>query len=291
MRYKLLSFCLTVWILFLLPVTVSAQSFDPARTGSISVTLTDPDSRTPIAGAELSVYYVASVRLNTKNNLCYTFDDAFEDCGAALDDPALSAKLDVFAADHALPAAKLMTDAYGQAVFADLPLGLYFVKQTNSSAEYAPCTPFLVTVPYEETDGYVYDINASPKTELAKLTSVTVRKVWNTDASTEIADSVTVQLLKYGAVMESAELSEANNWQVTFTDMPESDGYSVLEVNVPEGFTATYSQSGFVFTVTNSASLIQTGQPVWPVPVLAMAGLILIAAGTSILRKSGDDNA
>ncbi len=291
MRYKLLSFCLTVWILFLLPVTVSAQSFDPARTGSISVTLTDPDSRTPISGAELSVYYVASVRLNEKNNLCYTFDDAFADCGAALDDPALSAKLDVFAPDHALPAAKLMTDAYGQAVFADLPLGLYFVKQTNSAAEYAPCTPFLVTVPYEETDGYVYDINASPKTELAKLTSVTVRKVWNTDASTEIAGSVTVQLLKYGAVMESAELSEANNWQVTFADMPESDGYSVLEVNVPEGFTATYSQNGYVFTVTNSASLIQTGQPVWPVPVLAMAGLILIAAGVSILRKSGDDNA
>ena len=82
-----------------------------------------------------------------------------------------------------------------------------------------------------------------------------------------------------------------NNWQITYPDMPESDMYSIVEVNIPKGFTATYSQSGYVFTVTNSASLIQTGQLTWPIPLLAMTGLCLIAVGTTVLRKSRNNNA
>ena len=75
-----------------------------------------------------------------------------------------------------------------------------------------------------------------------------------------------------------------------YTDLPESDGYSIVEVNVPKGFTATYTQNGYVFTVTNTAALIQTGQLVWPIPVLAMAGLCLIAVGTMVLRRTRDEN-
>ena len=227
----------------------------------------------------------------SNQNLSYTFTDAFADCGCALDDPALSAKLDVFVGAHSVLAETLVTDADGKAVFTDLPLGLYFVKQTDTVAGYAPCTSFLVTVPNKSADGYVYDVDASPKTEVARLTDITIRKVWNTDASAKAADSVTVQLLRNGVVAETAVLSEQNHWQVTYVNMPESDAYSVVEVNVPEGFTATYSKSGYVFTVTNTASLIQTGQMIWPIPVLAMAGLCLIAVGTVVLKKTGNSNA
>ena len=78
-------------------------------------------------------------------------------------------------------------------------------------AGYAPCTPFLVTVPSRDAEGYVYDVNASPKTDIARLTAITVKKAWNTDASTKIPDHVTVQLLRDGAVVETATLSERNN--------------------------------------------------------------------------------
>ena len=44
-------------------------------------------------------------------------------------------------------------------------------------------------------------------------------------------------------------------------------------------------EKGYEFTVTNSEALIQTGQTVWPIPALAKAGLVLISAGTVILRK------
>lgn len=291
MRHKFISVFLIAWILLMMPMMVFAQDFDSDRVGSISVTLMDHDGKTQISGAELSLYYVATVKLNNKNNLSYTFTDAFEDCGATLNDPALSVKLDAFVKDYSISAKKLVTDAHGNAAFTNLPLGLYFVKQTNTVAGYASCTSFLVTVPNNSADSYVYDVNASPKTDVEKLTAITIKKVWNTDASTKAADSVTVQLLRGGVVVETATLSDQNNWQVTYTDMPESDVYSIVEVNVPKGFTATYSQNGYVFTVTNSASLIQTGQLIWPIPVLALAGLCLIAVGTIVLRKLRNKNA
>jgi len=100
-----------------------------------------------------------------------------------------------------------------------------------------------------------------------------------------------VQLLRNGVIVETATLSDQNNWQVTYSDMPESDAYSIVEVNVPKRFTATYSKSGYVFTVTNTSTLAQTGQLIWPIPVLAMAGLFLIVVGSIVLRKTRKENA
>ena len=291
MGRKLLSVFLIMIVLLIMPMTAFAQDYDPDRLGSISVTLMDQDSKTPITGAELSLYYVATVSPNGNNHLSYTFTDAFENCGCGLDDPALSATLDAFVTDHSVPTKKLVTDGKGSVTFGNLPLGLYYVKQTAAVAGYAPCTSFLVTVPNQSGDGYVYDVNASPKTDVSKLTEITVKKVWNVGGAAKAADSVTVQLLKDGVVVQTATLDAQNNWQVTYSDMSESDAYSIAEVNIPQGFTATYSKSGYVFTVTNTASLAQTGQLIWPIPVLAMAGLCLIAVGAVVLRKTRNSNA
>ncbi len=286
MGRKLISVFLTVWVLVMMPVTVFAEDFDPHRLGSISVTLTDPDGQTPIPGAELSLYYLATASLNGSHRFSYIFTDAFADCGCALDDPALSVKLEAFLLEHPVPARTLVTDTDGTVTFTDLPLGLYFVRQTNAVANYAPCTSFLVTVPNSSQEGYVYDVNASPKTDIAKLTAITIKKVWNTDESTSATDSVTVQLRKDDIVIATAVLSDQNKWQVIYANMPESDGYSIVEVDIPDGFVASYSRTGHVFTVTNTAFLIQTGQQVWPIPVLALAGLCLISVGTIVLRKT-----
>ena len=291
MGHKLIAVLLAAWMLLVMPVTVLAAEFDMDRVGSISVTLMEPEGKKPIEGAELSLYHVAEVSLNSENKLSYTFTGEFENCGCPLDDPELSGKLELFIQAEPVDARRIETDANGTAVFTELPLGLYFVRQTNTVAGYAPCTSFLVTIPNDGSEGHVYDVNASPKTDVVKRTDISIRKVWNTDASTEAAQSVTVRLMRDGAVIETAVLSEENNWQVVYTDLPESDAYSIVEVDVPNGFTATYTRNGYDFTVTNTAALIQTGQLVWPIPVLAMAGLCLIAVGTTVLRRTRDDHA
>lgn len=58
-----------------------------------------------------------------------------------------------------------------------------------------------------------------------------------------------------------------------------------------KGFTATYQQNEYVFTVTNTATLIQTGQLIWPIPVLALIGVLLIAAGWILLQKPRAEDA
>ena len=291
MNRKIITFCVTILLILTCSYTVFAEEFDQSKTGSISVTLIEKKQNEPIVGAELSVYYIATAILDADGNLIYDYTGDFKQFDTAIDDTSLATKLDAFISKHNVPSTKMTTNADGTALCNELPLGLYFVKQTGAVEGFAPCTPFLVTVPNEKNGEYVYDVNASPKTEVSRLTSITMKKVWNTDASTEVADSVTIQLLKNGNVVKTAILNAQNNWQITYNDMPESDAYSIKEVDVPKGFTATYKQNDYVFTVTNTSTLIQTGQLMWPIPVLAMGGMILIAVGITLLKKKGKTNA
>ena len=290
MKRKILFLCLLVLIWTIFPMTAMAQEMDYDKKGSISLTLTSQYGEEPLNGAELSVYYVGTMGVNSYGELNYIYTEDFEECGIALDDAALIAKLDAFVSERDIPCEKIITNSYGKAICTELPLGLYLVKQTNEVNGFAPCTSFLVTIPIDTGDGYEYDINASPKTDVVKFTDITIKKVWNTDKSTELPSSVTVQLLRDNVVIKTATLNAKNNWKVTFSDMPVSDSYTVVEKNVPKGYTATYSEKDFVFTVTNTPALAQTGQLVWPIPVLAIVGLILITVGAVILRVSRDEN-
>lgn len=291
MSRKIITFCVTIFILLTCSFTAFAKGFDPDQTGSISVTLTEQKQNAPIVGAELSVYYVATVVMDDDGDLIYDLTGEFKKLNVLLNDANLTSKLDAFVSQHTVPSIKITTNTEGTALCSELPLGLYFVKQTGAVEGFSTCTPFIATVPNERDGKYVYEVNATPKTEVTRLTSVTIKKVWNTDASTKTADSVKVQLLQNGNVIKTATLNAQNNWQITYDGMPESDAYSIKEINVPKGFTATYSKTGYVFTVTNTSTLPQTGQVIWPIPVLAVGGMLLIALGIMLLRKKRKTNA
>lgn len=319
MRHKLISFFLIAWILFMMPMTAFAVGFDAGRTGTVSITLAEDSNKKPIQGAEFSLYQVASVAPDESGDLSYTYTDALKDFDTLPNDPSVAVELDAYIREHSVSAEKNVTDAQGRVVFSNLPLGLYFLKQTNYVDGYAACKSFVVSVPEQTNDSYTYDIKATPKTEPEKFADITIRKVWDVDEFAEIADHVTVELLQDGFAVKTAVLNEMNNWEVTYSDMPESDSYSIVELNIPEGFTAVYTHKGYEFTVTNSfyaeigddedgegsdigdfpspgggkddSELIQTGQIVWPIPVLAMTGLCLIVVGTIVLRKTRDNNA
>lgn len=53
--------------------------------------------------------------------------------------------------------------------FTNLELGLYLLVQDVAAEGCIKMEPFLVSVPMEENGGYLYDVDASPKVELAKL--------------------------------------------------------------------------------------------------------------------------
>jgi LPXTG-motif cell wall-anchored protein len=65
--------------------------------------------------------------------------------------------------------------------------------------------------------------------------------------------------------------------------------WGILEV-VPKGYVPSYSVNGREITVTNTATLIQTGQMNWPVPVLGGLGALLIAVGVYIILRKRKNN-
>lgn len=79
-----------------------------------------------------------------------------------------------------------------------------------------------------------------------ETTQVKVRKVWASGTPRPI----TVELLNNGYVIDKVVLSEENNWEFTFTDLPTNGSYSVREPSVP-GFVTTVTgdaETGFVIT-------------------------------------------
>lgn len=96
--------------------------------------------------------------------------------------------------------------------------------------------------------------------------SLTVKKEWILDDGGKATDSVTVVLLRDGKEYEKVELSDRNNWTLTWTGL--SDGYTwtVDEVNVPDGFTAKVDQNGMIFTITNDDKPADPEKPTDDVP-------------------------
>ena len=291
MRHKLIVLTLIALLILSCSVPVFAQEFDGSQTGSITITLVEPTGNQPVTGAQFDVYHIAAVGINADQNLNYIYLDAFQNCNIPLDDPDLPRKLSVFVENQDIAAIRIVTDSNGVATCTNLPLGLFLVKQVNAVDGFSVCTPFLVTIPMQNGIDFEYDVDASPKADVVRLVSITLKKVWNTDEFSEIPDSVTVQLLREGTIAETATLNRGNHWQVIYHNMPESDGYSIEEVNIPKGFTATYSEKNYEFIVTNTASLAQTGQLIWPIPVLAVVGLGLLMLGYILLQKPENSHA
>lgn len=290
MHRKIVLFVLSLALFIICPITAYAAEFDGNRNGSITVTLLDQYGKEPIEGAVFDVCYIASVGINTDGKLNYIYAQNYKDCGIELDDPELDAKLSDFVEGKNLAFTHITTDKDGVASCGNIPLGLYLVKQVSGPEGYSICSPFVVTVPMQNEAEFVYDVNASPKTDTVKLVDISIKKVWNAGKAV-VPFSVSVQLLRNGKVVETATLNKSNNWQVTYTDMPQSDAYEIKEVNVPKGFAATYSQKNYVFTVTNTSALAQTGQLIWPIPVLAAVGMLLLVMGFLLLRRPGENDA
>jgi uncharacterized surface anchored protein len=108
--------------------------------------------------------------------------------------------------------------------------------------------------------------------------TVTVTKVWNDDGQNR-PESVKINLKNEDGVYDTVTLTAEGNWKYEWESLSGNKTWSVEEVSVPEGYTVTYKNDGNDFTVTNTSKLVQTGIEQRPVPVLFIAGILLIGAG------------
>lgn len=261
---------------------------DFSRKGKFEVTLKDFDETNRIEGAEIALYHVASVS-SQNNKLVYEFTEDFTECDADLSDltkEELTDDIKQCITENMEPVQKQMTDSEGVAVFEELELGLYLVKQTNKVVGYSKIDPFLINFPKEVDNKWTYEIEAEPKTDIIRLMDVIVEKKWDIQNSKSTPESVIIELLKGQEVIDEVVLNNENQWTHTWSQIEESDEYSVKEKVVPEGYTVTYRQEGNKFIVTNIRTLVDTGQNYLVWFLLGTIGLGLVIFGVIYDKKS-----
>ena len=82
-------------------------------------------------------------------------------------------------------------------------------------------------------------------------TQITVKKIWKLDNGGKPTNSITAVLMRNGQQYEKVELNAENNWEYTWHHLSAQNEWTVIEINVPEGFTVTTEQKGTEIIITN----------------------------------------
>lgn len=149
--------------------------------------------------------------------------------------------------------------------FDNLPDARYTVKEISPEGYYAS---------YLRADGNVYTIintlgSGTDEPPLNPVdpstTGISVKKVWDDreNADGVRPNQITVRLMKDGKIFRSAELSEQNNWQYEFSDVPKNAWYSIYE-ETDGKYTVAYSgnaANGYVITNSYPAGVPKNEQP------------------------------
>lgn len=166
-----------------------------------------------------------------------------------------------------------LDDRYQWSVKEDVPAGYEATYKTEDNRVFI-------------TNYKDYDPTPDPDPE-----DLTVKKVWSDEHDKRgiRPDSVTVTLYNGDQTVEKVTLGEWNNWRYTWYDLDGNGDWSVLETGIPKGYTPSYRTNGDVVTITNTATLIQTGQLNWPIPVLGGLGMLMIFCGVIVMRKKKEN--
>lgn len=228
--------------------------------------------------------------------------------------------------DQLEPVDQAVTDEYGKAYFPRVrkPMepGLYLITGdtlTYNDMCFTP-VPTLIALPNRQPDSHHWDYNVTTDikyTFRSAPVDITAVKVWKDESFKDARpESVDVNLLCDGKVVETVKLSNDNNWSHTWEELDRDCTWSVTEV-VPEFYNVIISQDQTTFVIENTldvemyeefleggrepeeegpsdegsgesdeeGKLPQTGSLWWPVPAMLIAGLGCLIAAVVRMRR------
>lgn len=238
------------------------------NTGSIHVNLYDSTNNKALSGGELTVYRVAEVQ-RKNGNLSFEYCGDFDGCAIELGDltdSTLAGQLQEYLSDNAEGTVREV-DANGNVNFDDLELGLYLVVQTKASKGYKPVNSFLVSLPMAEDGEWNYEVDASPKVGAYTPEPETPPFPPNKPDKPNTPDTP----------------ENPDN-----PDNPVSPGNpdNPVAPGTPDNPEAPGSPDNPVLPGhPDHPVLPQTGQLNWPIPVMAVSGMLLFAYGWVADRK------
>lgn len=283
----------------LLSTTAIAAYVDLDKECALHIDYTYNDK--PVVGAKFDVYRVGEISRDGYLSLSGEFKD-YPVVVNGLDDAQFQVAADTLASYATLnehtPLVTLTTDAGGSAGIVGIKTGIYLIIGHDHKTDEGTYTVKnqLQILPYSAVVGnsWDYELTLKPKVEFEPATpdplKVQIVKVWNdADNSSNRPASVTVHLLRDGEKYDTVVLEQANNWRYEWNDLDRFYSWSVAE-DVPSGYTVALSLVDNTFIITNTSEtppsptptpppIPQTGQVWWPVPVLLLLGVALIAMG------------
>ncbi len=168
MKIKATSLILVFTLSLFFCVSAIAEPIDYDRKGSITITMQyDGES---IESGSFTIFHVADVIWDYDQ---YTFEytNAFTDCGIGfeeLDSEVIAQNYAEFVKRNSIDGVKKQVGAFGAAIFTDLSTGLYLVIQEDSADGYTAASPFLISLPIRSEDGWLYEVDATPKMDFER---------------------------------------------------------------------------------------------------------------------------
>lgn len=248
---KYIKKCIWVMAMILLIGCMEVLPVGAEQTGQLTIYIGNP-------GGKVTIYRVATSKLK--------FVNGFDAAGVSLDDltdSSLPGKLQAaVTSDTVSVSASAGSD--GKVHFQNLQMGVYLVVQTEVVAGYEPFASFLVTIPIKDGQNWNYDVDASPKMELIPKKDIVPPPDTETP-DTEVPDTEVPDTEVPDTEVPNTEDTEDRNQSL----------HRVTEKDTEE-YDWNFSKNG---SPDDAPKIPQTGQLVWPIPVLAFIGLVLILVG------------
>ncbi|WP_144597205.1 Cna B-type domain-containing protein, partial [Bacillus cereus] len=155
------------------------------------------------------------------------------------------------------------TDTVGMIEVPNLDPGNYYVQEISA--------PDYLDFDSQAKINFTVDANAQKGVKLmipnkVKMTSVSGTKTWNDNNATDRPSSIQVDLLQNGNVIQTQEVTAANNWNYTIVDLPayDNDG-NAYTYTVKEKPVAGYKSevNGYNITNTKDAKTSVSGTKTW----------------------------
>lgn len=248
---KYIKKCICVMAMILLIGCMEVLPVGAEQTGQLTIYIGNP-------GGKVTIYRVATSKLK--------FVNGFDAAGVSLDnltDSSLPGKLQAAVTNDTV-SVSASAGSDGKVHFRNLQMGLYLVVQTQAVSGYEPFASFLVTIPIKDGQNWNYDVDASPKMELISKHDITPPPDTETP-DTEVPDTEVPDTEVPDTEVPNTEDTEDRNQQL----------HRVTEKDTEE-YDWNFSKNG---SPDDAPKIPQTGQLVWPIPVLAFIGLVLILVG------------
>jgi len=257
----------------------------------------------PLSGVEFSLYLVAKMGQGGALTPEPGFESYITGNSAADWQKTLDMLQSNFPAGVTL-ADKAKTDKNGDVAFPSgsgkLVPGVYYIPGTKTEKKgwVYTTSPFLVSLPNYFDGQWVYAQEANAKSSREGTeTDITVIKVWKDSCHPKRRpESITVDLLCDGEKYDTVTLPQSGKWEYTWKNLDATHEWTVKEARVQGYNNPVIVKNGKIFTITNTCNrpdnpkggkLPQTGQLWWPVPVLLLAGLVLVILG--LVRRREDN--